>query len=72
MTLGEYAASLGHFARLWLKMGLVVVVGTFLGRNLDPFSPRILVISNQIALSVPKKVHSEGQENTRPSLPQIL
>lgn len=55
MTLGEYAASLGHFARLWLKMGLVVVVGTVLGRNLDPFSPRILVKSNQIALASPKQ-----------------
>lgn len=55
MTLGEYAASLGHFARLWLKIGLVVVVGTVLGRNLDPFSPRILVISNQIALASPKQ-----------------
>lgn len=55
MTLGEYAASLGHFARLWLKMGLVVVVGTVLERNLDPFSPRILVMSNQVALASPKQ-----------------
>ena len=55
MTLGEYSASLGHFARLCLKMPWVVVVGTVLGRNLDPFSPRILVISNQIALASPKQ-----------------
>lgn len=72
MTLGEHVASLGHFARLWLKMGLAVIVGTVLGWNLDPFSPRILVISNQLALSVPKTVHSAVRQNTRPSLPQIL
>ena len=55
MTPGEYSASLGHFARLYLKMPWVVVVGTVLGRNLDPFSPHILVISNQIALASPKQ-----------------
>ena len=55
MTLGEYAASLGHFTWLCLRMGWVVVVGTVLGRNLNPFSPRNLVIPNQIALASPKQ-----------------
>ena len=55
MTLGEYAASLGHFTWLCLRMGWVVDVGTVLGRNLNPLSPCNLVISNQIALASPKQ-----------------
>ena len=55
MTVGKYPASLGHFVPFCLTMGWVVAVGTVLGKNLNPFSPRNLVISNQIALASPKQ-----------------
>ena len=61
--LGEYAASLGHFTWLCLGMGWVIVVGTVVGRNLNPLSPRNLVISNQIALVSPNSPQYSSTEH---------